>query len=428
MIKKENILKVEDEIETLVYITEKLKEIYPLIIDTLKKYCDLDEKYYNIIALWIMGTYLHRNFSTYPFLYLNAMRGSGKSRLLNLISHLSWNGKSVVSCSESVLFRTAKFSTLCIDEFENVGSKEKGVLRQLLNASYKKGIFVERTKKIKDSEEEKYIVEKFSVYCPIAMANIWGMDNVLSDRCINLTLEKSNNKLITKLIEDFENDENLKMVKQALSEVCVVYTPQINIVYTQWNEYVKMKYDTTLNTLDTLTTYNNNYNNYTNNTNNPENLDNNNINNFYKLFEDIDDISLDSRHLELFFPLFIISFLSDNEEGSVLAETLKTAEKLVLERKGEDVMENRDVSLLDFISTNVENYEGEFISVTNLLKQFKEYVLNEDEDDKYLNTRWLGRALKRLSLVKEKRRLSRGVDVMINIEKAKEKIKLFRDK
>jgi len=111
-----------------------------------------------------------------------------------------------------------------------------------------------------------------------------------------------------------------------------------------------------------------------------------------------------------------------------LAETLKTAEKLVLERKGEDVMENRDVSLLDFISTNVENYEGEFISVTNLLKQFKEYVLNEDEDDKYLNTRWLGRALKRLSLIKEKRRLSRGVDVMINIEKAKEKIKLFRDK
>jgi len=35
------------------------------------------------------------------------------------------------------------------------------------------------------------VIEEFAVYCPIAMANIRGMENVLGDRCISLILEKS---------------------------------------------------------------------------------------------------------------------------------------------------------------------------------------------------------------------------------------------
>ena len=61
---------------------KKLKESYFLIIKILNKYLDLKPEYYDIIALWIIGTYYHKSFITFPYLFLNAVKGSGKSRAL----------------------------------------------------------------------------------------------------------------------------------------------------------------------------------------------------------------------------------------------------------------------------------------------------------------------------------------------------------
>ena len=116
------------------------------------------------------------------------MRGSGKTRILKLIASMSKNGEVLGSLSEAVLFRTAKGRTICIDEFEKVGSHENQALRELLNAAYKKGQKIKRMKKAGD----EYVVEEFDIYTPICMANIWGMDEVLGDRCITIVLEKSN--------------------------------------------------------------------------------------------------------------------------------------------------------------------------------------------------------------------------------------------
>ena len=166
---------------------------YDKIVEILREYVDMREDYYTIVALWIIGTYFHKQFSTYPYLFFNAMKGSGKTRILNLISNLAWNGKHLISLSEAVLFRTASESTFCIDEFERIGGKDKQALRELLNAGYKKGMGVERSRKITYQNQkfggEKYKIEKYELYCPIAMANIWGMEEVLADRCIILTLE-----------------------------------------------------------------------------------------------------------------------------------------------------------------------------------------------------------------------------------------------
>jgi hypothetical protein len=43
-----------------------------------------------------------------------------------------------------------------------------------------------------------------------------------------------------------------------------------------------------------------------------------------------------------------------------------------------------------------------------------------DEDQKWLNTRWCGRALKRLGLVEDKRRVGSGVEVYLKPEKVKD--------
>ena len=105
-------------------------QIYENILKELYEYCDLREEYYHLVATWIIGTYLHKSFNTYPYLFLNAMRGSGKTRLLKLISSMALNGNMIGSPTEAVLFRIPNDTTLCIDEFEGVTRKGNEGARQ----------------------------------------------------------------------------------------------------------------------------------------------------------------------------------------------------------------------------------------------------------------------------------------------------------
>ncbi len=221
-------LKVEVTKETFKQMREKISDeldktklevgkCYEKIIDILKFYCDMPEDYYTIISLWIIGTYIYEEFDTYPYLYFNAMRGSGKTRSLRLIASLSKDGDLLASITDAVLFRTT--GTLCIDEFENVMRKEKTSLRELLNTAYKKGTKIKRMRKISTKEGEKQVVEEFKPYRPIVMANISGLEEVLQDRCISLILEKSQNLKIIKLLEDFDTNQDIKAIKETLLRI-----------------------------------------------------------------------------------------------------------------------------------------------------------------------------------------------------------------
>lgn len=109
----------------------------------------------------------------------------------------------------------------------------------------------------------------------------------------------------------------------------------------------------------------------------------------------------------------------------VLDNTINTAEELSKEKKEEDIIENRDISLIDYLSKQEES--NEFISLRDLILQFKEFLKEEDEEVKYINSRWLGRALRRLGLIKERRRLGQGREVIVDYKKAREKIKIFKE-
>ena len=390
-------------------LSPDFKIIYDKLLVVLKKYCDLRQDHYSLVALWIIGTFMHDKFSAYPYLYFNAMRGSGKSRLMQLISRLCWKGKVCVNMSESVLFRTAALRTLCIDEFEGAVSKEKATLMELLNAAYKKGNSVERAIKRKGIEGEKWEIESYNVYCPICIANISGMDNVLSDRCITLILEKSALKSITRMIEEFDSDPlilELISLYEHFSVGCACrMTPQNTNLH--WNEYISNKYKPTLPTHTTLLTQ-------------PTQPTPNNPDEYFKeqeLFEKIEKTSLDGRHLELFFPIFLIA-----DQCGILDETIITAEKIIKEKKEEDITGNRDVSLIMMLTqfTRVDD----FILVKSIAEKF-----NEDEDadkNNKINSEYIGRALKRLNLITEKRRVNRGTEVKINWKKVDEKARMFK--
>ena len=381
----------------------KMNEVYNEIIAVLKKYVDLREEYYPIIALWIIGTYTHNSFPTYPYLFFNAMRGSGKSRILNLISKLSYNGKLVSNVSEAVLFRTAHDRTLCIDEFEEVGSKEKSTLRELLNSAYKKGMSVERATKTKTKDGEKYQIESFDVYCPIAMANINGVEDVLSDRCLTLILEKSSNRHLTKMIELFDYDDDITKICYSFGVGSVVYDAQKTL--NNWNSYIKKCMFNTIHTLHTHTTLHTQYTHtYT-----LEELEE------IEYFDKILNTSLEGRNLELFFPILFLA-----EQCDVLEAIIPIAEKIVGEKKQEDFVESRDVSFLQFLSQR--SSEEILIPLRRIVNEFKDF----EEGVDWVTSEWIGRSLKRLGLIVEKRRMNAGIEVTINYGKAREKIKMFK--
>lgn len=378
----------------------KLKEVYFKIKNIIGHYLDIPEEHKTIISLWIIGTYLHEQFETYPYLFFNAMRGSGKTRILKLITSMAKQGQLLTSLTEAVLFRTV--GTLGIDEFESLASKEKQALRELLNASYKKGIKIMRMKKKKTVDGTEQVVEEFEPYRPIVMANIWGIEEVLGDRCISLVLEKSDKPIFTKLIEDFTSKSEildiLRTLKSIQCSLCSVVSPQ-NII-TTWNSYIY-----TLYTLTTLTTQN-----YTNNTILTEVEED-----FCKR---VDETGLNGRHLELYFPLFLIAKEIGEE---VFMEMLYIAKKMIGEKKIDEITESKDVLIYKLISNESAD---KFYKIQDLTDVFK-LMMGEGEAD-WLNSKWVGRALKRLNLISEKRRTSSGVEVMLDVEKAKKKLEMFK--
>lgn len=387
-----------------------IKKCFYEIKDIIKTYIDMEEDYYTIISLWIIGTYFHSQFYSYPYLFFNAMRGSGKSRTVELITYLSKDGRYTASPTEAVLFRV--LGTLGIDEFESIGRKDKSAVRELLNASYKKGIKVMRMKKRKTLAGEEQIVEEFEPYRPIVLANIWGMEEVLSDRCITLILEKSNHPIKTRLVQDFDINENIQNTKKLLNQcsLCGVVTEKN--IYSLWNNYINTKYNNNNTTYNTHTTTDTHTQQTT-----PEKLKTIDLD---TLFNKIDGSGLKGRSLELFLPLFFVAKLIDD---FVLDEIIRTANKITEEKIHEEEVESIDVSVLDFISRQEQGLN--FQSVKELTRLFREFI---DDTRDWINPKWFGRALKRLGLVVDKRRIGRGVDVILNVVKAEEKIKMFRRK
>lgn len=387
----------------------KLNEVYHRILTVFSKYLDISEQQRKIMAVWVIGTYFHEDFNTYPYLFFNAMRGSGKTRALKLISSMGNKGDGSIqnNMTEAVLFRIPRNTTTCIDEVEQIGSKEKQTLREILNSAYKKGMKIKRMRKKTSKDGEEMITETFEPYFPICMANIWGMDEVLGDRSITLILEKSNHPGITRLIEDFDTNDEIIDIKQTLkliqcSKCNVVTSRNIN---KDWNNYIYNRYTTTYNTYTTL-----------NNTT-TQDLE------LESLFNKIDECGIFGRNFELLFPLLIIAKQIGED---VFLDIITHASEHSKQKKEDEYTESKDVSLFEFITLLETEVGLNYIQIKDLTRRFRQFLGDTDDDDRWLNDKWMGRAFKRLNLYLDKKRWASGIQVRINFAKAIEKLKIFK--
>ena len=87
------------------------------------------------------------------------------------------------------------------------------------------------------------------------------------------------------------------------------------------------------------------------------------------------------------------------------------------EKKAEEFFADNDAGLIQFISRMDSK---DFIPIKVLTLNFRDF-LNEDMDwdSERINTKWMGRAVKRLGLIKDKKRLGQVREIVLDIKRAK---------
>lgn len=166
-------------------------EVYGKIHDYIRRFVIFtDERHAVYLALWTMGTYLFKLFDYFPYVWLNAEKGSGKSLLMKVLSHIAFNGEVLVNPTEAVIFRDVANNSLSmfIDEVEKLSKKDReayGSLISLLNVGFEKGA---RVKRVERSGKDSFVIKKFAVYSPKMFAGINDIDDVLQDRTIAIRI------------------------------------------------------------------------------------------------------------------------------------------------------------------------------------------------------------------------------------------------
>lgn len=201
------------------------------IKQVLSRFVDYNSQFdADILTLWLMGSYCFPIFEAFPYVYLVGVKRSGKTKTLLLIDKLAFNAILSSNISPAVLFRLVEATrgTLALDESEQLSDKsQKEELRELLNSGYKKGAPAYRITK---GGKGQMKIDAFEIYSPKAIANIKGLDNVLEDRAITITMVRTKNPdkgnlAVTEASEDWE------YLRSLLYEFALTYAKDISDIY-----------------------------------------------------------------------------------------------------------------------------------------------------------------------------------------------------
>lgn len=354
------------------------------VVDVWKKYIEFpDEKEYLYHALWDVGTYCHHLFNCYPYAYLGGVKRTGKTKGLSVHHGLAFNAIFSNNMSTASIYRLIQNAraTLLIDESEKLsykGSLSERTLefRSILLSGYKKGA---RAYRIEKSANDSLIPRPFETYSPKALANIQGLEDVIEDRCKNTIMKRSRNRKIINL--EVEEDSELGELRSELYLLFLENWREIQHIYSQISELSELNEQVNLKEIPNI------------------------------------DL-LVGRELELWRGIIALSIFFENKAGSKTKFTsspsslttliLKLAVEDAKQRQTENTTETGEVILTQILLSVVK--EDNYYPVKTLKEKMLEAF---DEEQKWITTRWIGNALRRLGF-KEKRRVGTGYQYKLN--------------
>jgi hypothetical protein len=145
----------------------------------------------DVLAAWILGTYLFPMFQTYPYLWITSPEpGCGKSILGGMIASLSFNGEFLVAPTEAQLFHLVESSrgVQVWDEVEHIEETDKkrfNAMRPVLLNGYRNGGTVPRQKGQYYEKSAKY-----HVFCPRVLIGLTKPPETALQRTIRVHLVK----------------------------------------------------------------------------------------------------------------------------------------------------------------------------------------------------------------------------------------------
>jgi DNA primase len=207
-----------------------LAATYAEIRRTVKLYLDFtDERTYDFVTCWIIGTYLYILFSHYPYIHFTGPKASGKSQCLHVLQCLCHNAKMAGSMTLAVQFRLigALQPTILFDEMENLGQTLQTELHRMIKYGFEKnGPQVWRM----ENRDKKMEMRSWSVYCPRAFASIEGMEDVIGSRSVQIIMERSFDEEIKKRTVNSE-DSLWQQLRDQLFLVALTDGPRVKENY-----------------------------------------------------------------------------------------------------------------------------------------------------------------------------------------------------
>jgi hypothetical protein len=358
-------------------------ECLSVIEEQWRKYFEFsDETQYLYETIWDIGTYFaHPIFRTYSYDYKGGIKGVGKTKALSLSYCEAFNAVASNNMSASALFRLIQNAscTLQIDETEKLRNPERAQdFRTILLAGYKKGMPVYRVEK---TAKDQFVPEPFDIFGPKRIANIAGLEDVLSDRCIPSIMKKGRTAVINTEIEI--NDPIWAKIRSLLYRLFLCYWREVKAIY------------------DRLTTLG----------------DAGQLSVMLKSVGVEKDLSaFTGRDLEVWKPLLTLALFFDSRisEPSYTRRLVDFALERIREKVVENVTQTADMILA---GTLVKlTCRETWLNGYHAVKEIREAMLEAyDEEQRWLSNEWCGRALRRLGFV-DKRRLGTGIEV--RLEKA----------
>ena len=361
-------------------------EVYQDVKNAWQTYIEFQNAdLYDFLTLWSIGTYFFHLFKAYPYVYFGGIKRSGKTKALTIASLICFNAVFSCNISTAALFRLIQSGrcTVLMDETEGLNNPErKQDFRSLLLSGFKKGALVYRTEK---TNKERLVPEAFEVYSPKMIANIRGIEDVLEDRCIVIIMRRGKNRAIINIEPDVD-DPIWQKIRDQLHIFYLTNWEKVQSIYLDFGEVSEVSEE--VNILKTK--------------------ENNLTARDWELWKPI-------LTLAKFFDVFLRNFTSSQTtQTSLFERMLALAFKKTREKQTENMTETGDYILVETLLKLVK--EDGYYKVKDIRSRMAEKF---DEEQKWLDTRWVGRALKRLGFT-DKRRLGTGIEYRLTVKGIKD--------
>lgn len=189
-----------------------------------------DDPMYDVMPLFVMGTYLFRLYRSLGYIHFNGTAASGKSQNLRILDALAFNTYWASSMSAAALYRqlAGMPGTVCIDEAEGWEGERGEELRRILNAGYLDGSTVGRVEK---GPTDRFIVQQFESFGPKVLASINPLDAVIGSRCLIVRMRPA----LRKIGEFDKDDPRWQRFRDRLYAFAMYHTAPMEKIVDRWN-------------------------------------------------------------------------------------------------------------------------------------------------------------------------------------------------